>query len=96
MGEKREAYLAKLKAKLDEWNSEIDKLEAKVGQLNAESRAEYRNQIENLRTKRSEVDQKINDLRKTGEVAWSDLKGGVESARKAMDEALKSAVARFK
>ncbi len=96
MGEKREAYIAKLKAKLDDWNSEIDKLEAKVGKLNAESRAQYQNQLENLRSKRNDIDQKINDLKKSGESAWTDLKGGIESARKAMDEALKSAVTRFK
>ncbi len=96
MGEKRDAYLAKLKTRLDEWNADINKLEAKASQLNEESKAQYRIQIENLRTKRTELEQKISDLRKASEEAWTDVKGGVEGARKALDEAIQSARTRFK
>ena len=37
MGEKREAYIQKLKAKMDEWNAEIDILSAKAEQAKGES-----------------------------------------------------------
>lgn len=41
MSKQRDAYVQKMKAKLDEWNSEIDRIEAKVDQAEAESKIEY-------------------------------------------------------
>ncbi len=38
MGEKRDAYVQKLKGKLDEWNTEIDKLQAKSEQIKADAK----------------------------------------------------------
>ena len=41
MTEKRDAYVQKLKAKMDEWNAEIDKLAAKADQADAETKIKY-------------------------------------------------------
>ena len=92
MTEKRDAYVQKLKAKMDEWNVEIDKLQAKADQAEAEAKIEYHEQIEDLRAKRKEVEAKIAEVQQAGEGAWEDLKQGLENSW----EILKGAFAKVK
>lgn len=96
MTEKKDAYVQKLKAKMDEWNAEIDKLEAKVDQADAEAKIEYEKQLEDLRAKRKDAEDKMAELQQAGEGAWEDLKAGIESAWDSLGSALKSASSRFK
>ncbi len=42
---KRDAYVAKLKAQLDEWNAEVRKWEAKAEGAQADVRIEYEKQL---------------------------------------------------
>ena len=42
MTEKRDAYVQKIKAKLDEWNAEIDKLQAMADQTKPGTSGKYR------------------------------------------------------
>ena len=80
MTEKREAYVQKLKAKIDEWNAEIDKLAAKAGQADAGSKIAYHKRIEDLRAKRKDVENKLAEVQQAGEGAWEDLKQGLENS----------------
>jgi len=80
MTEKRDAYVQKMKAKLDEWNAEIDKLQAKADQAKAASKIQYQKQITELREKRKEIEDKIAALQEAGESAWEDLKQGLENS----------------
>lgn len=96
MGEKRQAYVAKLKAKIDEWNAEIDRLQSRADQIRSDSRTEYQNQVDALREKRNELEQRVETLRQAGEGAWKELRSGSDRARRAMDKAVRSAAARFR
>lgn len=80
MTEKRDAYVQKLKAKMDEWNTEIDKLAAKADQADAEAKIEYHKQLEDLRAKHKDLEDKIAELQQAGESAWEDLKQGLENS----------------
>lgn len=93
---KKEAYVQKLHAKIDEWNADIDKLSAKADQVEADSRLEFEKQIEALKAKREEFKLKLGELSQTSEDAWDDLKSGMDLAWDALNEALRSATARFK
>lgn len=86
----KEAYQEKLKAQLDQWNVEIDKLKAR-----AEARIEYYEQTENLRAQQAEADAKLQELRQAGEGAWDDLRAGIESAWDSLGKAVRSAGSRF-
>ena len=92
----KEAYVQKLHAKIDEWNADIDKLMAKADQLEADSRIEYEKQIEALKNKRNEIENKLSELSRSGEAALGDLKAGIDLAWDSMNEAIKSATARFR
>ncbi len=92
----KEAYVQKLHAKIDEWNAEIDKLKAKAEQAEADARADYNEEVKNLKSKRRQTEKKLSEVREAGEGAWEDLKAGTQSAMDAMEAALKSAKSRFK
>ena len=92
----RDEYVRKLQEKLGEWNAEIDRLVARAGDVKAEAKQEYAEQIESLQTKRAAALAKIEELQKSGESAWEDLKSGIELAWAAMGEAINSAKSRFK
>jgi uncharacterized coiled-coil DUF342 family protein len=92
----RDEYLRKMQAKLEEWNAEIDTLTAKAGEVTAEVKNEYNEQIESLKAKQIATRQKIEELQHAGESAWEDLKSGIDLAWTAMGEAIDSAKSRFK
>jgi uncharacterized coiled-coil DUF342 family protein len=93
---KKDEYMQKMHAKLDEWSAEINKLKAKMDSAKAEKRIEYRKHIDDLQEKRKAFRDKIDKLGKAGEGAWEDLKTGVESAWHTMENTIKAARSRFK
>lgn len=80
MGEKRDAYIQKLRAKMAEWNAEIDFLSAKADQAKAETKIEYLKRLEDLRAKRRDLQEKIVEIEQAGESAWENLKQGLENS----------------
>jgi chromosome segregation ATPase len=95
MTEKRDAYLQKLKAKLDEWNAEIDLLAAKADQAEADAKIGYQQRLADLRAKRAEMEAKINDLQQAGEGAWEDLKQGLDNSWQILKTSFKRAKSEF-
>ncbi len=92
---KRDAYVQQMKARMDEWNAEIDKLKAKADQAKAGSKIEYQRQIEDLREKRNKFQHRITEIEQAGEGAWEDLKQGVENSWEALKLSLSKAKSRF-
>lgn len=92
----RDEYIRKMQAKLEEWNADIDALAAKAGEVSADLKIEYAEQIELLKVKQALALQKIEEVQKSGESAWKDLKSGIELAWTAIGEAVDSAKSRFK
>ena len=88
--------LKKMSAKLKEWDSEIQKLEAKAGMLKADVKDKYQTEIDQLSNKRKETQAKLEEIQNAGKKSWTDLKAGLESAWQSLDGALKQAVSRFK
>ena len=92
---KREQYIDKLKAQLDEWNAEVAKWEAKSRSAQADMRIEYEKQLDAFRHQR---DQALEQMRKvqaaTGD-AWTDLVRGADDAWAKMREAFERASSHF-
>ncbi len=96
MSEQRDAFVQKLKAKIDEWNAEIDRLNARAEQAEADAKMEYLQQVDEIKKHRADALQKMEKLQESGEGAWEDMKSGVEMAVDSMIQAVKSARERFK
>ena len=92
----RDEYVRRLQEKLVEWNAEIDTLVARAGEVKADAKQEYAEQIASLKVKQAAAREKIEELQQSGGSAWEDLKSGIELAWTAMGEAIDSAKSRFK
>lgn len=92
----KEAYMQKLRAQLDEWDAEMQKLKAKALKAKADLKIDYNEDIENMRAKREAARKKLDELGHSGDEAWEDLKEGIEKAWIDLGGAIKSAVSRFK
>jgi predicted nucleic acid-binding Zn-ribbon protein len=94
--ETKDAYVKKLKAQIDEWSTELDKLEAKAKKTSADAKLEYESQIKALRQRYDSAKARITEIQQASEGSWEDLKQGVESAWGAFKQGLDKAKARFK
>lgn len=92
----KESYEQKLRAQLNVWDAEIDKLKAKAEQAEADAQLEYYKEIEELRSMQETAHEKLDELKEAGDDAWEDLKAGVDDAFGSLAGALKSATSRFR
>lgn len=85
----RDEYLNRFKTKLDEWNAELDKLEAKSRQARADAKVDYERQLRELRQQRDELRRRYEEMEKASEQAWEQLRAGAEDAWRTLDEAFR-------
>jgi chromosome segregation ATPase len=82
----RDAYLQKLKGQLDEWNAEIDKLEARAAQATGDARLTLEEQMTSLRRQRGEAKARLAQLQGATDDAWEQLKTGLDEAWASLKE----------
>lgn len=92
----RHEYIEKLKEKLDEWDCDIDELEAKAQKAKSDIKYEYEDQIKSLRLKRDLVQLKMSEIKDSSEEAWEDLKEGADEAWNNLKQALEKAWSHYK
>ncbi len=93
---KREQYLAKLKAQLDEWNAELARWEAKARSAQADMRIEYEKQIDAFRRQRDQAMEQMHKVQSATGDAWNDLVRGADDAWAKMREAFEKANSHFR
>jgi len=76
----RDENLEAFKAKLDEWNAEIDKLESNARQVQADAKAQYDKQLESLREMRDDAQSKYSEMQNATAEAWDAMVQGTEKA----------------
>ena len=74
----RDEYVAQMKVKLDEWNAQIDELEAKARQARAQAAHKHQERIAELKRKRDQAQGKLKEIQAASEGAWEGLKLGAE------------------
>ena len=87
---KRDEYVEKFKAQLDEWNADIVKLEDKARIASAETRTRIEERIAAIKASRDEATAKLAALRESTEEKWETLKDATEAAWAAFKEKLSS------
>jgi DNA-binding transcriptional MerR regulator len=90
-----DAYVEKMKTKIDRWKVEIDKLQAKADRAKTDAQIQYRHQMQELMAKRHDLEEKMMELQKAKVAAWQDMKAGVDTARHALGKSIKAAKSRF-
>lgn len=91
----KESYRKKIEAKMEEWNAEIDKLEARAERAGADVQLEYYEQLKRLRALQEEARKKLEALDETGDDGWEKLKGDIEIATNAIERAVNMAGTRL-
>ncbi|MBK7711460.1 MAG: hypothetical protein IPN67_15775 [Bacteroidales bacterium] len=94
--ENRKDYIDKMAARLKEWDTEIQKFEAKAETAKADVKASYNQQINELRLKKEEAQLKLKKIQDAGEDAWEELKDGAEKSWDIFEDAVKSAWGKLK
>ena len=87
----RDEYIRKMHSRLDQLNSEIDKLVTRKNQLHETGHSEFNKQMEELRHRRDEAREKLSHLQ-----GASENKCGLEMAWESISQAVESARSRFK
>ncbi len=90
----RDAYVEKMKAKIDEWNADIAKFEAQAKDAQADMRLKYEKQIAEMKTQRDAFEEKLREARDTNQKAWEDIRSGMEKAWTDISDAFSAAMKR--
>ncbi len=80
--ETRKEYLEKAKQQLDNWNGEIDKLEAQGEQQTGEALKKYNHQVYDLRQQLKAYQSKLNELIASGQDSWDSLMADLDHVSK--------------
>jgi chromosome segregation ATPase len=91
----RDEYLQKLKTKLDEWDADIDQLEAKAREAQSDAQAQYHRQIESMREMRDEAVKRYGEMQNATADAWEAMAKGSEKAWSAWLAAFDEARSKF-
>ena len=92
----RDAYIAKLKAQLDEWNAEVRKWEeAKAKGAQADVRIEYEKQLDGFRRQRDQAMEQMRQVQTAAGDAWLDLMHGADETWAKARDAFAKARAHF-
>jgi phage host-nuclease inhibitor protein Gam len=92
----REEYLKTFKAKLVEWDADIDRLEAKANEAQADAQEQYHKQLDNMREMRKEAMARYSEMQDAAADAWEAMVQGSEKAWSAWLSAFDEARSKFK
>lgn len=81
---KRDEYVAKMKAQLDDLNAQIDALEKKAVIAREELRAKYTDQLAEVRKMQTAAKAKLEEIRQASEEKWEALVAEGEKVQKAL------------
>jgi hypothetical protein len=92
----REEYVKDFKAKLDELNIRIIKIEYKSKTAKEDVKAKLQAKIKYLKEKRDSALSKIHELYNTSGETWQDLKQGTENVINSLKAALSKTIVYFR
>ena len=79
MSQHRE-FVENLKQQLEDWDYQVDRFQARLGDMRTEMRDKAEAALKEVQSHRSQVKAKLDEMEKHSESAWQDLKDGVEIA----------------
>ena len=77
---KRNEYLDKIKAQLEEWEYDINRLEARLDDAQDEAKVKLDKTINDLKARQKDMQGRLKQLENAAEEAWTDVKDGLELA----------------
>ncbi len=94
--QKRSEYQKLMESKINEWSARIGELEAAAKKAEAGTREQAEQKIQDLKTKKADLEAKLNELKQSSSGAWDQMKVGLENASDALKKAYDQALSNFK
>lgn len=91
MNTKKEIYRQKAQAKFDQMNAQIEELLARFNETKADAKLKIKDQFEDLTGQQETVEQKIEQIKDSGEEAWQDMSSGLDNAFDELENSFKQA-----
>jgi hypothetical protein len=85
---RRDEYVERLKRQLDEWNRDIDTLEAKLDGLTGPAKQKLEPYLAKAREGRDEAIGKLAELKAAGEGSWDKLEAEAEHIWKTLRQSI--------
>jgi len=95
MQDRKDAYVRKLKAKIDEWNSDIDALAAKTQRDHPELKTQCKQKIATLQARIKDAEEMIHTAHDAGVAAWKELKRETQASVDSCKESFSKAQKKF-
>lgn len=92
----QEAYKQKMSAQLKEWDAQINLLEAKVENAEADMKVRAARELQELRAKQHAASERLKELGKASGEAWDQLKATTDKIWEDLKTGVADAQARFK
>ena len=91
----RDEYVEKLKARLDEWNAELARWEAKAKVAETDARLDFQRHIDALRQQRDGAISQLKNVQTAAGDAWLEMARGADHAWEQMRDAFDKARSHF-
>ncbi len=75
---KRKQYINSMKAKLDDLDEQISKLEQRGEKIEDSLKQDYRDKLDELRQRRAQARDKLNEIRNASQEEWQKLQDQLE------------------
>jgi competence protein ComGC len=92
----RNEYANNLKSQIDEWNLQLDKMDADAKKLKGEAKVKVNKELATIRIQREELKKNLEKIQNSSDNGWDDLKKGAEEAKDKINQAFSKAKAEFK
>lgn len=92
----KDHYIEKARARLDQWNAEIDRMRARLDEAGADAKIDRERQLREMRARRDEARAQLEQIGKASDAAWDDMKAGFDGAWNSISRAFESAASRFR
>lgn len=92
----REQFIQKMKAQLDQWSIEIDKLTVRTETAQAEAKRTYQAQLDVLKRQREAAKLKLHELQSSSEDAWESVRESMDFTWESITKSIKDAMSHFK
>ena len=91
----KESYRKKILDKMEEWNTEIDKLEARADRAGSDVQLQYYEELKRLRALQEEAASKLEELDDADDDSWEGVRDDVDIAMNAVERAVNIAGTRM-
>ena len=92
----KKLYEEKMDAQIKQLDARIDLLKATVEETKADVKINLQKRIEDLEDKREEAISRLQEIKDAGQVAWQELRAGMDNAIDDFKKAVAQATSKFK